>query len=40
MARRGRNNIAPAEDDIAIGGQTGTNRSPKVTNKNRKNRAA
>jgi len=40
MARRGRNSVEPAEDDIAIGGQTGTNRSPKVVNKNRKNRAA
>ncbi|HVZ17807.1 MAG TPA: ferritin-like domain-containing protein [Terriglobales bacterium] len=40
MARRGRNNIEPADDDIAMGGQAGSSRSPKVTNKNRKNRAA
>lgn len=41
MARRGRNEAAPAEDDIAIGGQTGSSRSVKITNKNRKgNKAA
>ncbi len=41
MGRRGRNNIEPADDDIAIGGQTGTNKSPKIVNKDRKrNRAA
>jgi len=40
MARRSRNNVPSAEDDIAVGGHTGTNRSPKVVNKNRKNKAA
>ena len=40
MGRRGRNEIEPADDDIAVGGQSGSSRSPKVVNKNRKNRAA
>lgn len=40
MARRGRNEVQPVDDDVAVGGQSGTNRSPKVVNKNRKNRAA
>jgi bacterioferritin len=40
MGRRGRNDLAPAEDDIAVGGQAGSSRSAKITNKNRKNRAA
>ena len=41
MARRGRNEIEPADDDIAIGGQMGTNKSPKIVNKDRKkNKAA
>ncbi len=40
MGRRGRDNTAPAEDDVAISGQTGTNRSPKILEKNRKNKRA
>ena len=40
MGRRGRNDLALAEDDVNIGGQSGSSRSVKVTNKNRKNRAA
>ena len=40
MARRGRNELAVADDDIAIGGQSGSTRSSKVTGKSRKNRAA
>jgi bacterioferritin len=40
MARRGRNDLAPADDDIALGGQSGSSRSSKVTGKSRKNRAA
>jgi bacterioferritin len=40
MARRGRNNVASADDDIAVGGQTGTNRSPKILEKSRKNKRA
>jgi bacterioferritin len=40
MGRRGRNDLAPADDDVAVGGQQGSSRSAKVTNKNRKNRAA
>jgi bacterioferritin len=40
MARRGRNELAPANDDIAVGGQQGSSRSAKVTGKSRKNRAA
>jgi bacterioferritin (cytochrome b1) len=40
MARRGRNDLSLAEDDVAVGGQQGSSRSAKVTNKNRKNRAA
>jgi len=32
--------VAPAEDDVAIGGQTGTSRSPKILEKNRKNKRA
>ncbi|HWR15571.1 MAG TPA: ferritin-like domain-containing protein [Terriglobales bacterium] len=40
MARRGRNNVAPTDDDIEISGQSGTNRSPKILQKNRKKRAA
>ncbi|HUN89936.1 MAG TPA: ferritin-like domain-containing protein [Terriglobales bacterium] len=40
MARRGRSSEELADEDIAVGGQTGSNRSPKVINKNRKNRAA
>jgi bacterioferritin len=39
MGRRGRNEIALAEDDIAIGGQAGSSRSPKVVNKKRKKAA-
>jgi bacterioferritin len=40
MARRGRNDVEPAKDDIALAGQSGSSRSPKVINKNRKSRAA
>ena len=40
MNRRGRNEVTPADDDIAVGGQTGTNRSPKILEKNRKNKRA
>jgi len=40
MARRGRNELAPERDDIALGGQSGSSRSVKITNKNRKNKAA
>jgi bacterioferritin len=40
MGRRGRNEIEPTEDDMVVGGQAGSSRSPKVVNKNRKNRAA
>lgn len=40
MGRRGRNDLAPADDDIALGGQQGSSRSSKVTGKSRKNRAA
>lgn len=40
MNRRGKGNVDVEEDDIAVGGQSGTSRSPKVVQKNRKNRAA
>ncbi|HEX4335918.1 MAG TPA: ferritin-like domain-containing protein [Polyangiaceae bacterium] len=40
MARRGRNDLEPAKDDVALGGQSGSSRSVKITNKNRKNNAA
>ncbi len=40
MNRRGKGNGDVEEDDIAVGGQSGTSRSPKVVQKNRKNRAA
>jgi bacterioferritin (cytochrome b1) len=40
MNRRGKGNVDVEEDDIAVGGQSGTTRSPKVLQKNRKNRAA
>jgi bacterioferritin len=39
MNRRGKGNVDVEEDDIAVGGQSGTSRSPKVVQKNRKNRA-
>jgi bacterioferritin len=40
MARRGRNNLRPDDNDIAVGGQSGSTRSPRVLEKNRKKRAA
>jgi bacterioferritin len=40
MGRRGRNETAPADDDVAVGGQAGASRSVKITNKGRKNKAA
>lgn len=40
MGRRGRNDVAPEEGDIALGGQSGMSRSSKVLQKNRKNKAA
>ena len=39
-ARRGRNNLETSSEDIAAGSQSGSSKSVKITNKNRKNRAA